>query len=149
MEENKRVVLTLFEALNARDLDVWSRQLEDDFTAEYPGMPIRDKTQSRMFNQSFVTAFPDVHFVIHHVLAEGDRVLAHWTAMGSQTERLATVSGETLPPSGNTVTIKGVLLAEIREGRITRGYWYWDQLSLLVNLGIMEQPGFFFPVEGF
>jgi ketosteroid isomerase-like protein len=100
MEESKRVVLILFEALNARDLDLWSRQLADDFTAEYPGMPILDKTQSRMFN-----------LVIHHVLAEGDRVLADWTATGSQTERLAIVSGETLPPSGNTVTIKGVLLA--------------------------------------
>ncbi len=148
-EENKTVVLTSTDALNARDLNLWSQKRADDFTAEYPGVPVLNKTQSRMFNQSFVTAFPDIHFHAHRILAEGDYVLIHWTASGTHTERLATVSGETIPPTWRRVTITGVLLAEVRDGKVAREWSYWDQLSLLVQLGVMEQPGLFSPVESF
>jgi C-1 hydroxylase len=102
-----------------------------------------------MFNQSFVTAFPDIHFHAERVLAEGDYVLVHWTANGTHTERLAAVSGETIPPTGRKVTITGVLLAEVRDGELAREWSYWDQLSLLVQLGVMEQPSLFSPIEGF
>jgi len=148
-EENKTIVLTSTEALNARDLNLWSQKRADDFTGEYPGLPVLNKTQSRMFNQSFVTAFDDIHFHPERVLAEGDYVLIHWTASGTHTERLATVSGETIPPTGREVTIRGVLLAEVREGKVVREWVYWDQLALLVRLGVMEQPGLFSPVAGF
>jgi steroid delta-isomerase-like uncharacterized protein len=148
-EENKSVVLTSTEALNARDLNSWSQKRADDFTGEYPGLPVLNKAQSRMFNQSFVTAFPDIHFHAERVLAEGDYVLVHWTANGTHTERLAAVSGETIPPTGRKVTIAGVLLAEVRDGELAREWSYWDQLSLLVQLGVMEQPSLFSPIEGF
>ncbi len=148
-EENKTVVLSSTEALNARDLSLWAQKRADDFTAEYPGLPVLNKTQSKMFNQSFVTAFPDIHFHAEHVLAEDDLVLIHWTASGTHTERLAVVSGETIPPTGRKVTIAGVLLAEVRDGKVAREWSYWDQLALLVQLGVMEQPGLFSPIEGF
>jgi predicted ester cyclase len=102
-----------------------------------------------MFNQSFVTAFPDIHFHAEHILAEDDFVLIHWTASGTHTERLAAVSGEPIPPTGRKVTIAGVLLAEVRDGKVRREWSYWDQLSLLVQLSVMEQPGLFSPIEGF
>jgi predicted ester cyclase len=47
-----------------------------------------------------VTAFPDIHFEVLHVLAEGDLVLIHWTASGTHAERLATLTGETIPRPG-------------------------------------------------
>jgi C-1 hydroxylase len=148
-EETKRAVLSLIEALNARDLARWSELLTDDYAAEQPGLPVLDKIQNRMFNQSFVTAFPDIHFEAHLVLGEGDYVTLHWTASGTHTERLATVSGETIPPTQRRVTITGVTLFEIRHGKIAREWAYWDELSLLVQLGVMEQPGLFSPIEGF
>jgi SnoaL-like polyketide cyclase len=77
-EENKTVVLTSTDALNARDLNLWSQKRADDF------------------------------------------VLIHWTASGTHTERLATISGETVPPTGRRVTITGVPLAEVRDGKVVR-----------------------------
>jgi hypothetical protein len=41
------------------------------------------------------------------------------------------------------------MLAEVREGKITRGWFYWDQLTLLAQLALTEQPGLFLSVEGF
>jgi hypothetical protein len=41
------------------------------------------------------------------------------------------------------------LLTAVRDGEILREGWYWDQLSLLDQLGIMEHPGLFLTHEGF
>ncbi len=45
--------------------------------------------------------------------------------------------------------MSGVLLTEVRDGEIAREYWYWDQLSLLDQLGVMDHPGLFLSPEGF
>jgi hypothetical protein len=68
---------------------------------------------------------------------------------GTQAERLATVTGRTIPPTQRRATVSGVLLTEVRGGEIVREGWYWDQLSLLDQLGIMEHPGLFLTHEGF
>ena len=143
-EENKRLALIVIEALNARDLDPWSQNL-----SEYPGVPVLNKTQSLGYNRRFVIAFPDTHFQVHSVVAQGDQVFIHWTVSGTQTERLATVTGRTIPPTRRRATVSGVLLTQVRDGEIVREGWYRDQLSLLDQLGIMEHPGLFLTHEGF
>jgi predicted ester cyclase len=149
-EENKQIALSLFEALNARDLSLWSKHLAEDYTAEHPGVSVPlNKTWSVGYNQRFVTAFPDIHFEVLHVLVEGDLVLIHWTGNGTHTERLATVTGETIPPSRRRVRVSGTELSEVRDAKIVRQWSYWDQLSLLAQLGITGQPGLFLSPEAF
>jgi steroid delta-isomerase-like uncharacterized protein len=148
-EQNKEISLSLIEALNARDLGLWSRHLSEDYTAEHPGVSVPlDKSRSIAYHQRFVTAFPDIRFGVQGVLAEGDRVLVQWTGSGTHTERLATLTGRTIPPTRRRVTVSGVMLTEVREGKITRGWFYWDQLTLLTQLGLTEQPGLFLPATG-
>ena len=150
VEENKQIALSLLEALNARDLSVWSEHLAEDYTAEHPGVSVPlNKTMSIGYNQRFVTAFPDIHFEVLSVFAEGDYVLIQWTASGTHAERLATLTGETIPPTRRSVRISGVGLAEVRDGKIVREWTYWDQLSLLAQLGITDQLGLFLSPEGF
>ena len=100
-EENKQVALNVIKALNARDLSLWSKHLAKDYIAEHPGVSVPlNKTKSVGYYQRFVTAFPDIHFEVLHVLAEGDQVLIHWTASGTHAERHATLTGETIPRPG-------------------------------------------------
>jgi predicted ester cyclase len=149
-ERNKEISLGLIEALNARDLTLWSRHLSEDYAAEHPGVSVLlDKRRSIAYHQRFLTAFPDIRFEALGVLAEGDRVLVQWTASGTHTERLATVTGETIPPTRRRVRVSGAMLAEVRDGEVVRGWFYWDQLALLAQLGITEQPGLFLSAEGF
>jgi predicted ester cyclase len=148
-QENEELALTVIEALNTRDLSWWSQNLSDDYVAEYPGVPVLNKTQSIGYNKRFVIAFPDTHFEVKGVVAQGDHVFTHWTVSGTHAERLATVTGRTIPPTRRRATVSGVLLTEVRDGKIVREGWYWDQLSLLDQLGIMEHPGLFLTHEGF
>jgi hypothetical protein len=123
-EENNALALTVLEALNTRDLDPWSQNLSVNYIAEYPGVPLLNKTQSIGYNKRFVIAFPDTHFEIHSVVAQGDQVFIHWTVSGTQAERLATVTGRTIPPTKRRATVSGVLLTEVRNGKILREGWY-------------------------
>jgi len=149
-EENKQIALRIIEALNTRDLSVWSKHLAEEYTAEHPGVSIPlNKTMTIGYTQRFVTAFPDIHFEVLSVLAEGDRVLIQWRASGTHAERLATMTGQTIPPTRRSMTVSGVGLAQVRDGKIVREWSYWDQLSLLAQLGITEQPGLFLTPEGF
>jgi predicted ester cyclase len=149
-EENKEIALSLLEALNARDLSQWSQHLAEDYIAEHPGVSVPlDKSRSLGYQQRFVTALPDIHFEVLHVLVDGDHVLIHWTGSGTHTERLATVTGETIPPTRRRVRVSGALLTEVKNGKIVREWGYWDQLSLLAQLGITDQPGLFLSPEGF
>src|SRR5215217_2587182 len=150
VQENKEIALTVIEALNSRDLSVWSEHLAEDYIAEHPGVSVPlNKTKSVGYYQRFVTAFPDIHFEVLHVLAEGDLVLIHWSAGGTHAERLATVTGETIPPTRRRMRVSGALLTEVRDGKVVRLWGYFDQLSLLAQLGITEQPGLFLSAEGF
>ena len=149
-KENKQIALSIIEALNTRDLSVWSKHLAEDYTAEHPAVSVPlNKTRGIGYNQRVVTAFPDIHFEVLRVIAEGDYVLIHWRANGTHAERLATLTGETIPPTRRSVRISGVGLAEVRDGKIVREWSYWDQLSLLAQLGITEQPGLFLTPEGY
>jgi predicted ester cyclase len=148
-KENEEVALTLIEALNTRNLSKWSQKLSEDYAGEYPGVPELNKTQSLGYNWRFVIAFPDTHFEVHSVVAQGDQVFIHWTVSGTHSERLATVTGRTIPPTRRRAKVSGVVLTEVRDGEIVREHWYWDQLSLLDQLGIMEHPGLFMSSEGF
>jgi predicted ester cyclase len=149
-EQNKEISLSLIEALNARDLGLWSRHLAEDYEAEHPGVSVLlDKSRSIAYHQRFVTAFPDIHFEVLGVIAEGDRVFVQWTGSGTHTERLATITGRTIPPTRRRVRVPGAMLTEVREGKITRGWFYWDQLTLLAQLALTEQPGLFLSAEGY
>ena len=140
-EENKRIALSIIEALNARDLSLWSKHLAEDYIAELPGVsaPL-NKTKTMGYHQRFVTALPNIHFEVLHVLAEGDHVLIHWMASGTHDERLATVTGETIPPTQRSVRVSGALLTEVRDGSIVRQWIYWDQLSMCPALWKNSRP---------
>jgi predicted ester cyclase len=148
-KENEELALALIEALNTHELSKWAQNLSDDYAGEYPGVPVLNKTQSLGYNRRFVIAFPDTHFEVHSVVAQGDQVVIHWTVSGAHSERLATVTGRTIPPTRRRAMVSGVLLTEVRDGEIVREHWYWDQLSLLDQLGIIEHPGLFLSSEGF
>jgi C-1 hydroxylase len=150
IEENKEISLSLIEALNARDLSLWSRHLAEDYAAEHPGVSVPlDKARSIAYHQRFVTAFPDIRFEVLGVISEGDSALVQWTASGTHSERLATVTGQTIPPTRRRATVSGAMVSEVRDGEVVRGWFYWDQLALLAQLGITEQPGLFLSAEGF
>ena len=94
--------------------------------------------QNRMYTQNFLTAFPGSKFEVLHTIAQGDYVVVNWKAGGgAHTGPLHTPSGCTIPPTGKTATVVGSTTSQIKNGKITRSWTFWDMTSLLGQLGLM------------
>ena len=83
------------------------------------------------------SAFPDIHVTIHDTIEQGEKVAARWTAT-------MTHNGEFLgfAPTGRTATITGISLQRWENGKIMEGWDNWDQLGLLVQLGVVPLKKF-------
>ncbi len=137
-QENIKAAHALYEAWNAGDLSKADPYEADDFMAEGPGAPgPMNREQNRMYTQNFLTAFPGSKFEVMHTIAQGDYVAVNWKATGTHTGPLPTPSGGAIPPTGKSVTIMGSTTSQVKNGKITRSWTFWDMTSMLGQLGLL------------
>ncbi len=86
--------------------------------------------------------FPDLRVKIDHIVEQGDKAAARWTAT-------MTHKGEFLgfAPTGKKVTITGTSTQRFSDGKIVEGWDNWDQLGLLVQIGAVPAAHFVPPAE--
>ena len=100
------------------------------------------REQFRTFATEFRHAFPDLKVKIDHIVEQGDKVAARWTAtMTHQGNFLG------FAPSGKKVTITGTSTQRFSNGKIVEGWDNWDQLGLLVQIGAVPAAHFVPPAE--
>ena len=137
-QDNINVVKASFGALTAHDLNKWSAlQTTDSTTESTGGLAPMNLEQNQMFLQNFLTAFPDLHFVVTRIVAQGNDVVAHWTVTGKHNGPLLTPIGNTIPATGKKAVVTGSNTFELKSGKIYRAWSYWDMTSLLSQLGLM------------
>ena len=81
------------------------------------------------------TALPDMQFAVNHMVAEGDLVMVHWTAWGTNTQ-----AGMGLPATGKPIRISGMTLFRFKAGKISEEWSAWNMLSVLKQAGLFP-PG--------
>ncbi|MBI5668701.1 MAG: ester cyclase [Chloroflexi bacterium] len=84
------------------------------------------------------TAFPDLHFEIHDMIAEGDIVAFRSTMTGTQLGPLH-LGAIHLPPTQRHVTVSHLHYIRIVDGRSTDLWHQYDIPGLMRQLGIMPQ----------
>jgi predicted ester cyclase len=129
----------LFDAFNTRDLSRWERSLAPGFTADYPCAPGLGREAARAYNAPFIDAFPDLRFTVQRTIVQGDTVVLDATAEGTFGGALQGPAGA-IPPNGRRGSIRVVLIAEVRDGRLVREQTVWNQLDLFQQLGIIPGP---------
>jgi steroid delta-isomerase-like uncharacterized protein len=102
--------------------------------------PVPGQTPGREgFKQTLATlrnAFPDLHFTIEDLLADGDKVMIRSTYQGTH-------RGELLgfPPTGKLVVVMGIDLLRVADGKIVEHWGTYDQMEMLHQLGVLPSPG--------
>jgi predicted ester cyclase len=138
-QENIKAAHAFFDAWNAGDLSKADPYEADGFMAEGPGAagPM-NKEQNRMYLQNFLTAFPGSKFEVLLTVAQGDYVVMHWKVSGgAHTGPLRSPSGATIPPTGKTATVMGSTTTQVKNGKSTHSWTFWDMTSLLGQLGLL------------
>lgn len=83
----------------------------------------------------FRAAFPDQWWQIEDLIAEGDRVVARTTMTGTHRGDFFGI-----PATGRAVTLSGVHIMRIADGRIAEHWGNNDDLGLMRQLGAIPEP---------
>jgi steroid delta-isomerase-like uncharacterized protein len=140
-QENTRIVRKVFDDLNNHNLDASEQYMARDVRVEAPGASSTlNKDQGRKYTQLFIDAFPDIHFDLKDVIAQGEKVAVSWIARGTHKAMLTSLDGNTIPATNQKVNVPGCTMFELKNNMIIRQEIYWDQLVFLTQLGIrMDQ----------
>ncbi len=81
------------------------------------------------------SAFPDLHFTIDDMFAEGDKVAARITMTGTH-------KGEYMgaPPTNKKITIRAIAIERFAGGKIVEEWGVTDTLGLMQQLGVVPTP---------
>ncbi len=137
LEENKAIVRRFIEIYNKRNLD-----LVDDFVApdyvDHTNKVDREGLK-QLFNMA-LKAFPDWHETIEDIIAEGDKVWVRVKGTGTHKGELRGVLAPSgaLAPTGKKVTITGVVIYRIVDGKLVEGREVDDTLDFYKQLGVIE-----------
>jgi steroid delta-isomerase-like uncharacterized protein len=96
---------------------------------------IRGPEEFAQFVREIRGAFPDIQVSVEDVFGADDKVVLRWSGVMTHT-------GDALgmPPSGRRVRSRGITIARIVDGRIVEGWDNWDQLGMLEQIGVYQQP---------
>jgi predicted ester cyclase len=84
----------------------------------------------------FRQGFPDVVSTIEDLIAEGDKVVAHWRSRATHQGNYMGI-----PPTGNRVEFTGISVYRIEEGKIAESWTVEDQFGLMQQIGAIPEPG--------
>jgi len=84
-------------------------------------------------------AFPDHTMTVDVYVEQGDTMAAEWTMVGTNTGPLLMPDGTELPPTGKRVELKGMELAQMRDGKAAVHHQYWDNMAVAGQLGVLPE----------
>jgi steroid delta-isomerase-like uncharacterized protein len=81
------------------------------------------------FCSEFLQAFPDLEHTVKDLIAEGDRVVAVFSARGTHIG-----AWKQYPASGKPIDYAGVTIATISGGKVSEHRTWWDEYQLIQQI---------------
>jgi steroid delta-isomerase-like uncharacterized protein len=138
-DTNKAILERHFnEVLNQGHLDVIDEIYADGYVLDAPvqtegSVQAHGETHGRDGLKKrvtlFRTAFPDIHFSMDDVIAEGDQVVVQYTFAGTHTGQF----GE-LQPTGKHISVLGMLIAQVKNDKIESAVSVFDSGDMMHQL---------------
>ncbi len=135
-EDNEALTRRAFDALNQRNWEVFYEAVSPDIVVHNASMTIQGLAAYKQFVSMYLTAFPDVHFTIEDMIAEGDTVVVRQTGRGTHQGDLMGI-----PPTGKQVTVTGIGIYRFANGKYVEGWQNADDLGMLQQLGVIPSMG--------
>jgi steroid delta-isomerase-like uncharacterized protein len=133
--ENKAIIQRLYkEVWNKRKLEVLSELVSPSHALHGPnfsGSAIGPEAY-KLRVSAFYAAFPDIQWTIEDTVAEKEKVVACWTFSGTHKGDYMGV-----PATNKKVSVDGVTIHHMADGKIMDSYSTWDALGLLQQLGVI------------
>ena len=140
MPESENIVTVgrfIEEVINQGRLEVADEIVEADFIELDP---LPGQRQGREGLKEIIgmmrAAFPDIHWVVDETIASGEKVATRFTWTGTHQGDFIGI-----PATGKGVTVHGVVIDRLANGRMAESRILMDTLGLLQQLGVAPAPG--------
>ena len=134
--ENKTIARRSYEAINQKNLDALDEVIASNITDHDPAPGQGPGLEGvKQYFSSLHAAFPDVQLNVEDMIAEGDKIVARLSVSGTHQGEFMGIE-----PTGNRVTITGIDILRIEDGKIVEHWGNFDDLGVMQQLGVMEQP---------
>ena len=125
----KPLISRFWEVVNQQNWAMLDEIIVEDYIERGSGRSLGREGLKVEF-AGYAATFSDLHFTIEDMVAEGDQVITRWTARGTHTGPLLNI-----PPTGKPVTITGISIDRVKNGRVVEGWTEFDALGMLQQLG--------------
>ncbi len=120
---------------NRANMQVLDELATEAYTYHLGGQPPRDTTAMQQFVEAVHVAFPDWRVEIEDIIADEDSVAVRWT--GEVTHQ-GVFHG--IPATGKRLSVCGINVYRIEEGKISAEWEQMDSVSMLQQLGVLPPP---------
>lgn len=136
-EANKALVRRVYEeGFNQRNWAVFDELGAPDFVVHSASRTMQGREAYKQYLSTEVIAFPDARFTIEDLIADGDTVVTRHTFRGTHQGSLMGIL-----PTGKPVTVTGIAITHIANGKVVELWINDDELGLLQQLGVVPAPG--------
>ena len=138
IEENKATERRIFrEILAVHNLALAEELIDKNWVYHAAdGQDVVGREGFMEFHNMLFAAFPDMNFEIEDMVAEGDKVVVHFTVSGTHENDFLGV-----PPTGKQMRVKGIAIHRLSGGKEVEVWDVVDHYSMMQQLGIISPPG--------
>ena len=133
-EENKAIVKRWNDEIwNKRNVDIINELGDVNYISHNTNY---DRAAFREWAVGIRAAFSEGGITIEDTIAEGDKVVIRWTMHGTHTGEFMGIS-----VTGKQVTLKGISIYRIANGKIVEDWSNSDDLGMMQQLGVIPPMG--------
>lgn len=137
VEENTAIALRFAQIWGQGSLDLIDEYASPEIAVSYPLLPetVHGPDAFKEVIRGIRSGMPDVECEVHETIAQGDKVAGRWTMRGTHSGEL-----NGIPPTGKQVTLSGITIYRLAEGKVVEEFGEENALGFLQQLGVIPTP---------
>ncbi len=126
-------------AINAHDIDRYLEHVADNIVSSNLSMPepTQGKEAVRQFWEGAFAAFSDYAIVVKHRTVTEDTIVTEINFGGAHDGPLHLGPDQTLPATGHKISVEGIYVNTVRDGKVVESRQYPNMLGMMSQLGLM------------
>ena len=133
-DEKTKRLRTIEEVFNKGNVDALDGITAPDIVYHVPPRPdVKGREAYKQYMADMMKAFSGFSFALHQYIFEGDADAGRWTIQGALTGQMP---GSPIPPTGKQVTMTGILMTRLINGKAVEQWNYVDFLGFMQQLGV-------------
>ena len=135
-DNNKALVRRYVEeVLNQRNLAVVDELFASRFVDHDSSMPeAKGPAGIKQLAAMVHASFPDLHFKIEDMIAEGDKVVYRYSVSGTHQKDFMGIAA-----TGKQISFTGIHIYRVDDSKLQEEWENWDTLGLMRQLGVIPQ----------